>query len=164
MFVLSRFRPANFTLRDRSGGHEMATVAINATRRKTETLKRSIESSLEDGNDVIIHLGENARPERVLKILSATAGEWRVEVVLRHAELREYLEHALAGAAAGGFIGGSASLLTAITLGNPVSLAAVLASAGLGAAIGAVLGLASTPCTSVKVYRRQRKTFIKYAR
>jgi hypothetical protein len=140
----------------------MATARMDVARRKTETVTRELSEKLEDGYDVILFLGEDVRPERVLKILSVTAGLWKVDLVIRHAELKEYLEHALTGAAAGAFLGGSSSVIMAIALGNPVSLAAVLSAAGVGAAIGAVLGLASTPCSLVKVYQWQGKTFIKF--
>ena len=137
-------------------------MTMDVTGRKTEIIKRDILQTLDEGYDVVLCLGEDARPERVLKLLSATAGEWKVDLVLRHADLREYLEHALVGASAGAFFGGSAAVLAAIAAGTPISLAAFLTAAGVGAAVGGLLGLATTPCSVVKVYKRKGNTYIKF--
>ena len=56
-----------------------------------------------------------------------------------HAELRDYLEHAAVGAALGSGLGAGGALLPALAAGIPITLAPILAAAGLGALVAALL-------------------------
>jgi hypothetical protein len=139
------------------------TTTIETKGKRLSSLSRPIEESLESGSDVILRFGDNASPERVLKILEFVHDTYHVEVVVRHAELREYLEHMVAGAAVGSAAGLGLSVYASLAAGNPISLGAVLAAAGIGAVIGATFGAGLTAVHCVTVYKYCGDTRLKIA-
>jgi predicted phage tail protein len=126
------------------------------------TIARKLNEEIEDGREVILNLGEDVKPEKVLKILSFLQDEYEVELVVRHAELREYIEHVVAGAAVGGAVGAGGAILTALAAGNPITLGPVLVAAGIGALAGAI-GAGATEVHRVTVYKHRGETRIKVA-
>lgn len=140
----------------------MSAVTMDIAGRKIDGIVRDVERFTEEGYDVILQLDENPSPQRILKILKATAGRYKIDLTIRHAELEEYVENTLAGALAGGFITGAAALIAAVATGNPIPLKVFFQKVGIGAAIGGVLGLCSTPIAGVKIYKYRGETRIKF--
>lgn len=141
----------------------MATQTIEAKHRWSTTLGEDVLDGMEAGDDVVLILGDHqVEPERIIKILKASVGDREVELVVRHAELKEYFQNAAVGAAAGGAIGGGASIAPAVLAGNPVSLTAFLAAVGIGSIVGGVLGTASTPIAKITVYMHKGSTRMKF--
>lgn len=140
----------------------MGEVIVGVAGRKINSIVRDVEEYAENGYDVILELGEDPSPERIIKILKATAGKYKIDLTIRHAELEEYIECALTGAAAGGLLAGAAAVLTAVASGVSLPLKVFLSAVGTGAAIGGILGLCSTPIAEVKVYKFRGETRIKF--
>ena len=140
----------------------MSTVTLDTHKRRLDTLTRDVHDYAESGHDVILRVGDSVPPERILKILSATAGDYKIDITIRHAELREYIEHALAGAATGAFLTGAAAILIALTTGNPIPLYKLLIIIGAGSVIGGLIGLGSTPVSECILYKTSGETRIKF--
>ena len=140
----------------------MSTITIDAHRRHLTTLQRDITEYAESGHYVVLHLGENTPPQRILKVLEATAGAYNVKLVVRHAELREYVENAITGTAVGIFLAGVAGILSALATGNPIQLGNLLGAMGLGGLLGGLIGLSSTPISKCILYKSKNATLIKF--
>lgn len=138
----------------------MTTHTISAHGRQTRSLLRDVEDAMEEGWDVVLDLGEDASPERVIKIMEAVAGSYRVDVVVRHAELREYIDNSLTGAAIGGGAAATA-VLTALAAGAPFSWPALLTAIGVGALTGGLIASALTPMSELRVYKYRGSTRVK---
>ena len=74
---------------------------INGVGCSAKSLADQIRDSTADGRDVILCLGEEPSPERVLKIIKFVVGRHNVEMVIRYAKLREYIDCGVAGASPG---------------------------------------------------------------
>ena len=140
----------------------MPKQVIEAGRRPAVSLANEISEYTSEGTDVILTLGDSVNPERIIKILECTIGDSRVRLVVRHAELDEYIENAFVGAAIGGAAGAGAAIVFAILAGNPVTGPVVLSAAGLGAATGAIIGLGSTAIALVTIYKTSGETRMRY--
>ena len=118
---------------------------------------------LDAGDDVVLVLGDHEiEPERIVKILKASVGQVDVDLVVRHAELKEYFQNAAAGAAVGGAAGATVSILSAMAAGNPVSLAALLTATGIGMIAGGILGATTTPIGKITVYKHDGESRMKF--
>lgn len=140
----------------------MGQVTINARGKKLQTIEREVLAHADEGRDVVLVIGEDASPERVVKVIQAVVGDYDVNIVVRHAELQEYVDNALRGAAIGAGLAGG-GILAAIALGNPVGLGAALTALAVGALAGAAAGAGVTPLAQVTVYRVRGETRIKFA-
>lgn len=141
----------------------MSTRTVEAKHRWSETLGRDVLEGVEAGDDVVLVLGDHeVEPERIIKILKASAGNYEVDLVVRHAELKEHFRNAAIGASAGAAIGAGTSILTAMAAGNPVSLSALLTAAGIGAAAGGIIGATSPPIAKITVYKHVGQTRMKF--
>ena len=141
----------------------MTTTTIDARKTRMPALAHKVNGEIEDGREVVLTLGEDVKPERVLKILSFLQEEYEVALVLRHAELREHVEHIVAGGAVGGAAGAGGAILTALVAGNPITLGPVLVAAGIGALAGAIIGEGATAVHRVTVYMHRGETRVKIA-
>ncbi|HOU55133.1 MAG TPA: hypothetical protein PLQ97_14485 [Myxococcota bacterium] len=140
----------------------MSQVLMDAHGRRADTLAKAVNRYADDGRDVILRFRDGVAPERVLKIIGATVGDYDVKIVVRHAALQEYLVNAGTGAAVGAGVGAGAAVATAILAGNPVTLGPVLVAAGLGAIVGALVGAAATPIAQIVVYKYRGETRVKF--
>lgn len=140
----------------------MPRQMIEAGRRPAISLANEISEYTSEGTDVILKLGDSVNPERIIKILELTIGGLGVRLVVRHAELHEYVENLFAGAVIGGAAGVGTVVVGAFLAGNPVTGPAVWSAVGLGAAIGAIFGLGSTPISLVTVYRVRGETRMRF--
>lgn len=141
----------------------MATQTIEAKRRWATTLADDVSEGAKAGHDVVLKFGDpQVEPKRIIKILEASVFGREAELVVRHAELQEYFENTAVGAAAGGAIGGGASIAPALLAGNPVSLTAFLTAVGVGSIVGGILGATSTPIAKVTVYKYNGGTRMKF--
>ncbi len=109
------------------------TKALKVTNETPKDLARIITQEASDGNQVVL-VFENKKvpPEQIIKIISATVGKHDVELMIHHPEVKEYLEHALAGSAIGAAV---ATVLTLLRLGSPIGWAQIIATGLLGALI-----------------------------
>lgn len=139
------------------------TTTIDARKARLPTLARKVNDEIEDGREVVLTFGEDVKPEKVLKVLSFLQDEYEVELVVRHAEMREYVEHIVAGGAVGGAVGAGGAILTALIAGNPITLGPVLVAAGIGALAGAIIGAGATAVHRVTVYKHRGETRVKIA-
>lgn len=137
-------------------------VVIEARGRRVETLARDIKRLSEQGDDVVLSIGDAVSPERIVKILQAATKGYEIALVVRHAELREYFENSIAGTAIGAGAAATAIVAT-IVAGNPVTLGAALAAIGLGALLGGVIGAGATPVAQVIVYKFKGETRLKFS-
>ncbi len=136
----------------------MQTIQTKGMR--SDTIARRTQDMVASGHEVVLTIQETAPPERVLKIIHACVGDDKIDLVVRHAELKEYLEHALVGGVIGGGVAAWGLVLAKLagaTLNLPVTLTAI----GLGALLGATIGAAVTPISEVRVYRYRGETKIK---
>ena len=140
----------------------MPRHVIEAGRRPAYSLANEISDHTAEGTDVILRCGDSVRPERILKLLEFTIGGSSVKLVVRHAELREYIENALAGATIGSAVGTAGAIVAALAAGNPVTLPVVLSGAGIGAVAGAFLGLGWTTIGYTTVYKTSGETRIRF--
>jgi hypothetical protein len=140
----------------------MTPQKIVAGSRPASSLAAEVDALARDGQDVVVIFGDGVRPERIVKVLAASAAGHDVKLVIRHAEFREYIENAVLGATAGAAIGAGAAVLVAITAGAPIALPTVLAAAGVGAVIGMTLMGGGTPIAEVRVYRSRGQTCVKF--
>ena len=96
----------------------------------------------------------------MLKIICACVGDDKIHLVIRHAELREYLQNA----ATGGVIGAGAAALGVVLAklaGAAVSLPVMLTAIGIGSLLGATIGAGVTPISEARVYRYRGDTRVK---
>lgn len=140
----------------------MSQVVLDSYRCKISALASEINEYSKDDHDVVLVVGEDASPEKIMKIIAASIGGFDVKVVVRHAELAEYFEHAATAGAIGAGVGVLAVLCKAIAADNPATLGAMLAAAGVGAMIGAIVGAGSTPLAQVRIYKANGQTRIKF--
>ena len=149
----------------------MSTRRIDATHLRLAILAARTAKNLLDGHDVVIKFHKNADPERILGTLNGLIGEYEVEVICRHADLKEYFTNIAKGATEGAAVGGSLGALVAIILGAaappamPVTLPAVLSAAGIGALTGALAGIAGgaayTRIHSLTIYKHKEETHVR---
>ena len=141
----------------------MSTKKIATYRRQCETIARDVRQEIEAGYEVILQFDQNVDPNRVLKTINLCVDDKKVEITIRHAEFREYVENAARGAALGTPIAVLGYILTALRAGNPVTLAATLAAAGLGALVGLIFGVGVTQVGSVTIYKYREETRVRLA-
>lgn len=141
----------------------MSTKKIATYRRQCETIARDARQEIEDGYEVILQFDQDVDPNRVLKTINLCVDNKKVEIIIRHAELREYIENAARGASLGAALTVAGYILTALRAGNPVTLAATLAAAGLGDLIGIIFGTGVTQVGSVTIYKYREETRVRLA-
>ena len=139
----------------------MASQTFQMRRAPSRTSAHEIREVLEAGDDVIINLGPNASPERVIKTIHALFGEHEVRLNVRHAEVRDYIDTAIPSSAIGAAVGVAAVLLAAYKSGSPITAAAILAAAGIGAVAGGLLGIGMAAVHDVTIYRHSGDTRVK---
>ena len=84
----------------------MSTKKIATYRRQCETIARDVRQEIEAGYEVILQFDQNVDPNRVLKTINFCVDDRnirkkKVEIIIRHAEFREYVEDAARGATLG---------------------------------------------------------------
>ena len=136
-------------------------VVFEAKGRRAETLVRDIRQRNEQGKDVVLSIGEHANPERIARIIRLAVEGYDVDLVVRHAELEEYLENVAIGTAIGSGVGAS-GVLAAMALGNPVTLGGALAAIGIGALLGGAIGAGITPIAQITVYKFKGETRLRF--
>ena len=141
----------------------MSTKKIATYRRPCETIARDAMQEIEKGRPVILRFRRNVDPTRVLETINFCVEDKEVEIIIRHAEFREYVEEAAKGAKFGMAVAVVGFLLKALRAGNPVTLAAMLAAAGIGALAGAIIGAGVTQVGSVKIYKYREETYVRLA-
>ena len=141
----------------------MSTKKIATYRRQCETIARDVRQEIEAGDDVILRFNRNVDPDRVLETINLCVDDKKVEITIRHAEFRDYVENAARGAALGTSISVLGYIITALRAGNPVTLAATLAAAGIGALAGALIGGGATQVGSVRIYKYREETCVRLA-
>ena len=141
----------------------MSTKKIATYRRQCETIARDARQEIEAGYEVILQFDRNVDPNRVLKTINFCVDEKKVEIIIRHAEFREYVEEAAKGAIFGTAVAVAGYVYTALRAGNPVTLAAMLAAAGLGALAGTIIGAGVTQVGSVTIYKYRGETRVRLA-
>ena len=141
----------------------MSTKKIATYRRPCETIARDAMQEIEAGYEVILQFDRNVDPNRVLKTINFCVDDKEVEIIIRHAEFREYVEEAAKGATLGTAVAVAGYILTALRAGNPVTLAAMLAAAGLGALAGLIFGAGVTQVGSVTIYKYREENRVRLA-
>ena len=127
---------------------------------RTQIIARRTHEMIAAGYEVVLVIQETAPPVRVLKIIHACVGNDRISLVVRHAELREYLQNALTGATIGaGF--GAWTVVLAKVAGAVINGPALLAALGLGALLGAAIGAGVTPIAEAYVYKYRGHTRVR---
>lgn len=135
----------------------MSTETIEVKGKQLRTVARVVDAQLTEGRDVVLNFGRHAKPERVLESLNLLVGTYDVELTIRHAELREYLENATAG----GLLGAAIGTIAALALPGPATVALVLQGAGIGAIAGALIGGGLTQVQEITVYKHRGETRVK---
>ena len=141
----------------------MSTKKIATYRRPCEAIARDAMQEIEEGRPVILRFRRNVDPTRVLETIDFCVEDKEVEIIIRHAEFREYVEEAAKGANLGMAVAVVGYLFKALRAGNPVTLAAMLAAAGIGALAGAIIGAGVTQVGSVKIYKYREETCVRLA-
>ena len=141
----------------------MSTKKIVTYRRQCETIARDVRQEIEAGYEVILQFDQNVDPNRVLKTINLCVDDKKVDITIRHAEFREYVENAARGATLGAALTAAGYLLTALRAGNPVTLAAMLTIAGLGALAGLIFGVGVTQVGSITIYKYREETRVRLA-
>ena len=136
----------------------MTTIKTEGMR--TEVLSKRTREMMASGHEVILVIKDTAPPEKVLKMIHACVGDNKIDLVVRCAEVREYLENAVNG----GVIGAGAAAWSVVLVwiaGGTVSFPLTLTVIGIGALLGATIGAGVTPISEVIVYRYRGNTRIK---
>ncbi|MCX8493991.1 MAG: hypothetical protein ORN23_07160 [Chthoniobacterales bacterium] len=137
----------------------MSLVYVDASKLKSQAITRKIDRAIEEGESIILEFrsGKEVSPERILRILKASAFQKRLNLVIRDASLKEFVKNGITGALLGGAAGLLAKvlprLLGLVVATGPVSLPAVLVATGIGAAIGALVSVCLTPVADLTIYR-----------
>ena len=137
-------------------------VELDAKGKRADSLARQVATLTSEGREVLLVISDSAPPERIVKIIQYAQGDLDIQLIVRHAELREYLFNATAGAAVGAGAG-VASVLGTILAGEPVTASIVLAAIGLGALIGAAMGAGVTPVAQLVVYKHRGQTRLRFS-
>ena len=138
-------------------------VTIQARGKKLDLLGSDVLECLKGNKDVVIAFGAATPEDRILKAMHAVVGKYEVQLEIRHAELREYLTHGMAGAVVGAGVAATGLALAALKAGATIiSGPAALAIIGIGALVGGIVGTASTPISRVVVYKYRGETRVKF--
>lgn len=140
----------------------MATQTLHSRGQTHERLAEKINLHVSSGDDAVVIVGKDPDPERILRIIAATIGPADVQLVVQHAELKEYLELALAGVAIGSAVGASAFIINTLALGNPITIGPALLSILIGGIVGLVVGVGLAAVAEIRVYRRNGVTRMKF--
>lgn len=150
----------------------MTTATVDTYRRPVPWIASRFTQLAQDGYEVVLIIGDSTPPERILKVVAACVGNYKVQFVVKHAELEEYFRNAAIGATIGAGVGAAGytatKLLAFSKIGGalvaaPIALPALLAAIGLGALIGAATGAAVTPLAEVKIYKFRGETRVKFS-
>ena len=141
----------------------MSTKKIATYRRRCDTIARDVKQEIEAGHKVILRFNRNVDPNRVLETINFCVEDKEVEITIRHAEFREYVECAARGAALGTAIAVAGYIFKALRAGNPVTLATMIAVAGIGALAGSLIGGGTTQVGSVFIYKYREETCVRLA-
>jgi hypothetical protein len=114
------------------------------------SLKKYTRDAVDGECDLILEFNGEVNPKKIVKYVDWAGKEYRLKIVVQHAELRDYVELSCAGAGIGLGVG-----LLAYALGF-VSWPAVLAATG----IGALLGLLTTS-VNMRIYKYRGNTRVK---
>ena len=143
----------------------MGQALVTSKRKTPEKTAEETKDWIERGinvNEIVVDFGTKVDPEKVLQTLTLIIGKLKVEMVIRHAELKDYLVGAANGAIIGGALGGAWALLeAAVTVGTSLELTTLIAKIGLGALIGFFIGTAAVPVSSVRIYKYKGATRMK---
>lgn len=137
----------------------MSVAVIDASKLKSSAVTRKIDRAIEEDEPIILEFrsGKEVSPDRILRILKASAFQKRINLVIRDASLKEYVKNGITGALIGGAAGLLARilprLLGLISTTAPISLPAVLVATGLGALIGGIVSVCMTPVADLTIYR-----------
>jgi membrane-associated HD superfamily phosphohydrolase len=133
----------------------MSVDVIDASKLKSSAVTRKIDRAIENDESIILEFrsGKEVSPDRILRILKASTHRKRVNLVIRDAELKEFVKNG----AMGGLIAVAAAII-AVVLKNlraakPISLPAVLVVAGISGILGTILAVCLTPVAELKIYR-----------
>lgn len=117
-------------------------------------LKRFARYASEQDVELVFEFSGDIPPERVVKLFDWAGEEFKVQAIVRHAELKEYVTSAVAGAG----VGAAGLGLLAYFAGVPVTWPIILG----GAAAGALMGLLTTPL-HIKIYKVRGRTRMRLA-
>ena len=134
-----------------------------AGKRSADKIGMDVWKHTVSGTDVLIDFGSDPQPERMLKVIRFAIGEAEdIEIVLRDARVRDYIDNGLKGAVLGAGAA-SAGLLVAAAKGVALTYPAVFAALGIGALLGASIGAASATVSRVTVYRQAGTTRVLFS-
>ena len=133
----------------------MSIAVIDASKFKSSSVTRRIDRAIEEDESIILEFrsGKEVSPDRILRILKASTHRKRVNLVIRDAELKEFIKNGAMGGlvvAAGSII---AVVLKNLRAAKPISLPAVLVVAGIAGILGAILAVCLTPVAELRIYR-----------
>jgi hypothetical protein len=140
----------------------MATRTITARSRTASSIAKEVSEQVRAGRDAVVVLGKSPDPERVMSIIGAVVGDTEVQLVVRHAEMQEYVQNALTGAALGSAVAVGGYALTKLSSGGALSLEEMVVSIVIGGLAGASLGIGLATVAEVRVYRYNGESKIKF--
>ena len=128
-------------------------VKVSAREATLAQLKAHARWAARADGALVLEISGDLPPERILKFVEWANDNYRVKAVIRHAELKDYVERAAAtGAVAAGAV--VLAKLAGWAISWPAALLLVIA--------GMVIGAGSTPL-SLKVYKYRGKTRLQLA-
>jgi len=129
----------------------VAIARLEGNERITVLKRHARELMKDEDGEIILEFNGYVDPDKIVKFVEWANDEYKVKLVVAHAELKEYVTMAIAG----GAVGAGVALL-AKYYGLPVSWPIVV-----GAAIGgAILGAMSTTL-HIRIYKFKGMTRIK---
>jgi len=133
----------------------MSVAVIDASKFKSSAVTRRIDRAIREDETLILEFrsGKEVSPDRILRILNASSHKKRLNLVIRDAELREYVKNG----AMGGLIAGAGALITVVLknlrASRPISLPVTLVVTGTAIILGVILAVCLTPVAELKIYR-----------
>ena len=109
-------------------------------------------------------MSSKTKPERILKVMDATIGDYKVNLSIKDPKLKEYLKLGLVGTVIGAGGLGCALVYSAIVTGTAlatITFPVALTVIGVGAVIGCAVGLGVATCYDVKIYKYRGETRMK---
>ena len=133
----------------------MSVAVIDASKFKSQAITRKIDRAIEEDESIILEFrsGKEVSPDRILRVLKASAYRKRMNLVIRDAELKEYFRNLGNGALIGGAAGLISVILNHLKTAKPISLKAALVVTGMAALLGGILAVCLTPVAELKIYR-----------
>lgn len=140
----------------------MKKKTINTKSRRVDKLAEEAQDLLSEGYEVVFELSSNAKPDRIINIMSATIGDYKAKVEIKGIKLKENLELAIVGGVVGAGAIGGVFLYTAIAAGAVITWPAALTAIGVGALVGFAVGAGVSFFYQVKVYKYRGETRMKF--